>query len=145
LGHQPEQRAARGRAVCEQLLDRWRSVLGPDRPDTLAAASDLTLAHIAVGEAERVRGLGEDTLRRCRRVLGPDHATTLLAAAVLTVALALLGEAEPARTLGEDTLRRCRRVLGPDHPIASYLAQAAGGGHPMPGSDAAADRPSRPL
>ncbi|MFL6026123.1 MAG: integrase core domain-containing protein, partial [Friedmanniella sp.] len=33
-----------GRAVCEQLLDRWRSVLGPDRPDTLAAASDLTLA-----------------------------------------------------------------------------------------------------
>jgi hypothetical protein len=42
-------------------------------------------------------------------------------------------------------VRRCRQVLGPDHPIASYLVQAASGGHPMPGGDAAADCPDRPL
>src|SRR4051812_26613821 len=32
------------RAVCAPLLDRWREVPGPDHPDTLTAASDLTVA-----------------------------------------------------------------------------------------------------
>jgi hypothetical protein len=103
------------RTVSEPLLDRWRSILGPDHPDTLAAASDLTLARFEVGEAESARTLGEDTLQRSRRVLGPDHTNTLWAAAVLTLTLAQGGEAEPARTLAQDTLQRCRRVLGPDH------------------------------
>ncbi len=113
-----------GRAVCEQLLDRWRSVLGPDHPDTLAAASDLTLALIAVGEAKRVRALGQDTLRRSRRVVGPDHGTTLLTATALALALTQLGEAGPARDLGQDTLERCRRTLGPDRTTTLGAAAA---------------------
>ncbi|WP_448612201.1 FxSxx-COOH system tetratricopeptide repeat protein [Geodermatophilus sp. URMC 60] len=112
------------RAVGEQLLDRWRSHLGLDHPDTLAAASDLTLALFAVGEAAPARALGEDTLQRCRRVLGPDHVTTLWAAGGLTLALNLLSEVEPGRSLGEDTLQRCRRVLGPDHATTLGAATA---------------------
>jgi hypothetical protein len=103
------------RAVGEQLLDRWRVILGPDHPDTLTAASTLTLDLFAVGEEELARALGEDTLRRCRRVLGPDHPITLVAA---TARL----QGEPTRALGEDTLRRCRRVLGPDHPTTLQAA-----------------------
>jgi hypothetical protein len=133
------------RAVSAQLLDRWREVLGPDHPDTLTAASTLVFALVQLGEMEPARALGEDTLQRCRRVLGPDHPTTLAAAAVLTGALVAVGEAAAARALGEKTLQRSRRLLGPDNPIASYLAQAASGGHPMPGGDAAADRPDPPL
>ena len=68
------------RAVCEQLLDRWRASLGPDDPDTLTAATILTRALIQLGEAEPARTLGEDTLQRARRVLGPDHAVTLFLA-----------------------------------------------------------------
>jgi hypothetical protein len=132
------------RAVSAQLLDRWREVLGPDHPDTLTAASRLTLALMQVGEAQPARALGEDTLQRCRRVLGPDHAITLWTAAVLTDALVELGEAEPARALAEDTLQRCRRALPPDHPLTQYLTEAAGFSHPMPGGDAAADGPNRP-
>jgi hypothetical protein len=113
-----------GRAVGEPLLHRWRSLLGPDHPDTLTAARRLTIALISVGAVEPARFLGEDTLQRCRRVLGPDHPTTLGAATGLTLALVQLGEAEPARLLGEDTLRRCRRVLGPDHPIILLAAAA---------------------
>ncbi|MGY1763749.1 FxSxx-COOH system tetratricopeptide repeat protein [Geodermatophilus sp. SYSU D00779] len=112
------------RAVCEPLFDRWRSVLGPDHSDTLAAASTLILTLRSVGEAAPARALGQDTLQRCRRVLGPDHATTLWAAAALTGALAQLGAAEPARALGEDTLQRCRRVLGADHPTTLVSATA---------------------
>ncbi len=110
------------RALCEQLLDRWRAVLGPDHPDTLTAAGTLTLALIQLGEVEAARTLGQDTLQRCHRTLGPDHTTTLLAAATLTAAL--LPEGQPARTLGQDTLQRCHRTLGPHHPITLGTAAA---------------------
>jgi hypothetical protein len=113
-----------GRAVSEPLLDRWRSLLGPDHPDTLAAASALILALRSVGEAAPARTLGQETVHRCRLVLGPDHRSTLSAAAALTGALAQLGAAEPARALGEDTLGRCRRVLGPDHALTLVAATA---------------------
>jgi DNA-binding SARP family transcriptional activator len=114
-------------ALCEQLLDRWRSILGPDHPDTLTSASTLTLTLTGLGEVEQARTLGEDTLQRCRQVLGPDHTTTLWTAAALTVALTSVGEAQPARALGEDTLQRCRRVFGPDHGTALLAAAALTG------------------
>jgi DNA-binding SARP family transcriptional activator len=115
------------RAVAEQLLDRCRSILGPDHPDTLTAASTLIRARVSLGEAAPARTLGEDTLQRSRRVLGPDHPTTVTAAGALTVARLVLGEEEPARALGEDTLQRCRRVLGPDHPTTLSAAGALTG------------------
>ncbi len=110
------------RTVAEQLLDRCRSILGPDHPDTLTAASTLIRALVSLGEAQPARALGEDTLQRCHRVLGPDHLTTLTAAAALTRALVELVAEEPARALGQDTLQRCRRVLGPDHPTTLRAA-----------------------
>jgi DNA-binding SARP family transcriptional activator len=110
------------RAVAEQLLDRWGALLGPDHPDTLAAASTLILALFSVGEVEPARVLGEDTLQRCHRVLGPDHTTTLMTAAALTGALAWVGEAQSARTLGQDTLQRCHRMFGPDQAAALVAA-----------------------
>jgi hypothetical protein len=109
-------------AVAEQLLGHWRTVLGPDHPDTLTTARRLTYALFAVGAAERARVLGEDTLQRCRRALGPDHPGALLAAAAL--ALVLAREPEQGRTLGEDTLQRCRRVLGADHLITLWASAA---------------------
>jgi class 3 adenylate cyclase len=114
--------SASSRAVGEPLVDRWRSTLGPDHPDTLTAASILALSLNELGEAESARRLGEDTLQRAGRVLGPDHPTTLWTAAALTAALVGLNEGEPTRTLGEDTLERCRRVLGPDHPTTLWTA-----------------------
>ncbi len=112
------------RALGEPLLDRWRSILGPDHPDTLAAATRLTLIRTSLGETEQARALGEDTLHRSRRVLGPDHTITLWAANELTLALFSVGEAESARALGEDTLQRSRRVHGPDHLITLWAAAA---------------------
>jgi TIR domain-containing protein/tetratricopeptide repeat protein len=112
-----------GRAVGEELLDRWREVLGPDHPDTLTVGSGLTFALVFAGETEPARALGRDTLQRCRRILGPDHPTTLLAAAGLTLAL-VQREAEAARDLGQDTLERGRRMFGPDHATTLWAAAA---------------------
>ena len=133
------------RAVCEPLLARWRTALGPDHPDTLTAASSLARALVQVGEVESGRALAQDTLQRSRQALSPDHPTTLLAATGLTLALLERGEAEPAHALGQDTQQRCRQALDPDHPIARYLTMAARTGDLMLGGDAAADRPGRPL
>jgi hypothetical protein len=128
-------RSHAGRTVDEQLLDRWRSILGPDHPDTLAAASILAFALMQLGEVEPARTLGEDTLQRCRRVLGLDHPSTL-EAAILTFTLHQPSEAEAARALGQDTLERCLRVLGPDHlttlwatiALTDVLAELGAGG-----------------
>ncbi|SET99150.1 FxSxx-COOH system tetratricopeptide repeat protein [Geodermatophilus poikilotrophus] len=112
------------RAVCEQLLDRWRANLGPDDPDTLNAATWLTLALFLLKEPTRAHSLGKDTLPRCRRVLGPDHPTTLSAATALTLTQNQRGKPESARALGQETLQRCRRVLGPDHATTLSTATA---------------------
>jgi hypothetical protein len=110
------------RAVCEQLLDRWQPMLGPDHPDTLAAATSLTLALTQLGQPASARALGQETLHRSRCVHGPDHGTTLTAATALTLALIQRGEVESAHVLAEDTLQRSRRVLGPDHATTLWAA-----------------------
>jgi hypothetical protein len=110
------------RVVCEQMLDRWRAILGPDHPDTLTAATRFCFALAQLGEVEPAHVLGEDTLQRCRRSLGPDQPTTLDAAIALIAVLNLAGEMRLARALSEDTLQRCRRSLGPDHPTTLKAA-----------------------
>ena len=109
------------RRIAQDLLDRWRRVLGPDHPDTLRSAMNLTFALSNLAEDE-ARPLGQDTLDRSRRVLGPDHPDTLRLAANLALIQAWQGEHEQARALGQDTLDRSRRVLGPDHPQTLRLA-----------------------
>jgi hypothetical protein len=112
------------RTIGAQLLDRWRSLLGPDHPDTLTAATMLVFALTSLGEGEPARDLGQDTVQRCRRVLGCDHPTSLLVAAAMARTLGGLGEAAAARDLAQDTLQQCHPVLGTDHPT-SLLAAAA--------------------
>ncbi len=80
------------RAVAEQLLDRCRSILGPDHPDTLITASTLIRALISLGEAEPARAPGQDTLHRCRRTRGLDHPTTRHLAQVAVIEHASLGD-----------------------------------------------------
>jgi putative methionine-R-sulfoxide reductase with GAF domain len=100
----------------EDILTRYRRVLGEDHPETLRSAHNLAVGLRALGEHEQARQLHEDTLTRRRRVLGEDHPDTLRSANNLANNLSALGEHEQARQLHEDTLTRRRRVLGEDHP-----------------------------
>lgn len=74
------------------MLDRWREVLGPDHPDTLAAASILTGVLDVLVDAEPARALGEDTLQRDRQAPGPDHPITLHPAQVAVTDHSLFGD-----------------------------------------------------
>ena len=125
-------------ALAEELHERWQRVLGPDHPDTLAAAATLTTALVAWSECDRAAAVGEDALRRARRVLGPDHPVTQRMAINYAFALTFVGryaelaalepgvgdraerespDTEPARAVAEFTLQRALRDLGPDHPM----------------------------
>ncbi len=103
------------------LHQRWTERLGPDHPDTLAAATELAHAYRDRGHPADARALVEDTLARRRRVLGEDHPDTLRSASDLA---ATLSEPRLARDLAEVTLVKRRQVLGDDHP--DTLATASG-------------------
>jgi hypothetical protein len=110
------------RIIAEELLVRWRQRLGPNHPECLTLASNLTSALADLTEYDAACNLGQDTLQRCQHVLGPDHPTTLRCTANLTFALAWLGEAGQARSVGQNALDHCRIALGADNPTTLALA-----------------------
>jgi Tetratricopeptide repeat len=112
------------RTIAEDLLDRWRRVLGDTHPATLQLASMLTSVLAWLGEAEQARALGESTLARCRDTFGPDDPTTLNSATYLTSALAWLGEHD----------------RGP-HPGSGYPGTVPHDPRPRPSDDPGFGRP----
>ena len=130
-------------SLAAELHERWQRVLGPDHPDTLAAAATLTTALVSWSECDRAAAVGEDALRRARRVLGPDHPVTQRVAINYAFALTFVGryaelaalepgvgdraerespDTEPARAVAEFTLQRALRDLGPDHPMVLAMS-----------------------
>ncbi len=107
---------AAGYDLAQNIYRAWSANLGPDHPDTLAAANQLANAFELKGEYAQARRLAEQTLVRRRRTLGEDHPDTLLVAGRTAVYLYYSGEYELARQLNVDTLARRTRVLGVDHP-----------------------------
>lgn len=102
--------------IAEQVLDRWRTILGPAHPSTLELAGTLTSALAWLGEGQRALELGQATLDKCEANLGPTHPITLSVATYVTSALGWLGENERAARLGHHTLQLCGETLGPEHP-----------------------------
>jgi tetratricopeptide (TPR) repeat protein len=98
------------------LYKRWAERLGPDDPDTLAAATELAHAYWAHGRLADALALVEDTLARRRSILGEDNPATLRSASDLAQTMGELGELQQARVLAEDALAKRRDALGPDHP-----------------------------
>ncbi len=102
------------RQVETRLLAHYRGILGPDHPDTLSMANNLSVAVRELDDDPTARELNEDTLARCRRVLGHDHPATLRAANDVAVDLTE-DDPEASRDLHLDNLARSRRVLGDGH------------------------------
>ena len=67
----------RARELQEKALAIYR-LLGPERPDTLTAMSNLALTLISLGDVGGARKLLEEALAIQRQVLGPEHPGTLI-------------------------------------------------------------------
>ncbi|MDT3446034.1 FxSxx-COOH system tetratricopeptide repeat protein [Pseudofrankia sp. BMG5.37] len=114
LVHSGQSHAAR--PLLEPAQSRWRTALGPDHPDSLAAATALAAVLDALGELQAARELDEDTLARRQRLFGDEHPDTLASTNNLANRLSKLGDYPAARKLNEDVVARMRRLHGDDHP-----------------------------
>ncbi|WP_248831079.1 tetratricopeptide repeat protein [Frankia sp. Mgl5] len=104
-----------GERLAHRARARWCCQLGPDHPDTLAAA-DLEASIRADGFADHdtARALLGDVHARRVRVLGGQHRDTLHSAWNLARAAGESGDHDEAARLLRDTVDRQQAVLGPD-------------------------------
>ena len=107
------------RAQAEPLLARALEVrgetLGPDHPDTLAAAGALAAVVFKQGRYDEAEQRCLDTLKRQRRVVGREDPEALRTANVLANVYNRQGRYDEAETLYHEVLEARRRTLGPDH------------------------------
>jgi len=117
----------RGHHLAQRAHHRWQQSLGPDHPDTLAAA-DVLGAILGDGFDEHVAAhdLLRDTLTRRRRVLGERHPDTLRSAWSLAYTMGELGDHTAARVHHQDTLVHQRESLGGDHRDTMLSAHSLG-------------------
>ncbi|WP_083391399.1 tetratricopeptide repeat protein [Parafrankia soli] len=104
-----------GERLAHRARIRWCGQLGPDHPDTLAAA-DLEASIRVDGSADpdSARALLGDVHARRVRVLGGQHRDTLHSAWNLARALGESGDHDESARLLHDTVARQRAELGPD-------------------------------
>jgi hypothetical protein len=102
-------------ALAEQLHMTWTAELGPDNPDTLAAAEQLGWALYETEANARSLEITEDTLQRRRRVLGADDPATLTSGNNLSIVLNEIGQYRESLALCEGIYERRRQVLGEEH------------------------------
>ncbi|WP_235013978.1 MULTISPECIES: tetratricopeptide repeat protein [unclassified Parafrankia] len=104
-----------GERLTHQARALWGERLGPDHPDTLAAA-DLEASIRADGFADHdtARALLGDVHARRVRVLGEQHRDTLHSAWNLARAAGESGDHDESARLLRDTVARQRAELGPD-------------------------------
>jgi hypothetical protein len=114
-----EPRAAQ--AIAAGLAGSWRRLLGPDHPQTLAAATWQARALLALGAVREAGPLIADVVDRCRATLGDEHPHTRHALAEQAQVRTVLGDYAG----GRDLYGQVRAAApGPDHP--DTLRAAAG-------------------
>ncbi|ONH55478.1 hypothetical protein CcI49_28570 [Frankia sp. CcI49] len=117
----------RGRDLAQRARHRWQRRLGPDNPDTLAAAHILgAILGDGFDEHAAARDLLRDTLARQRETLGGHHPDTLRTAWILAYTLGEIGDHAAARRHHEETLAQQRRLLGGDHRDTLLSAHSMG-------------------
>ncbi len=93
-----------------------RRVLGPDHPDSAAAAAQLAQAYRAAGRAEAAVPLQEQAFAEQLGALGTDDPRTLSARDDLARSYLAAGRTEDAVSLCRRTVAERQRTGGPDHP-----------------------------
>ncbi len=116
-------------ALIEDAYDLLRLHLGPDAPETLAAANRYTEWLKVSGRLLECERLTADTYARCLRVLGEEDRETGDARRQRADILRRLSRFEEAEDLARSELAMCERLHGPDdrstldavHQLASVL------------------------
>jgi tetratricopeptide (TPR) repeat protein len=100
----------------QEVYARSERLLGPDHPDTLVAAGQLTDALVAAGQHAGAVRCARWVLDGRDRVLGPGHPAAIAARISLGRALAGFGERAEALHVLRDAAARSERAYGPSGP-----------------------------
>jgi tetratricopeptide (TPR) repeat protein/tRNA A-37 threonylcarbamoyl transferase component Bud32 len=95
--------------------DLFEECLGPDHPETLAAAVRLGSLLLNAGKLSEAGAVLIKTIEQCRRTLGPDHQMTLHATSGLANVLKTQGSWAEGEQLARENLEAVRRVYGLEH------------------------------
>jgi tetratricopeptide (TPR) repeat protein len=91
-------------------------ILGPTRPVTLMAGSQLARALLAAGKADEAISWAQWAVAGHTQLLGPDHPDTLTARVSLGRSHTAAGQPGPAVTVLSEAVTEHERVLGAHHP-----------------------------
>jgi hypothetical protein len=78
------------KGALEKVLNARQRLLGPERPDTLAAMNNPVVALLRAGDLKQAREIAANALALCRQLLGPAHPDNL-------ASMNTLGEILPTR------------------------------------------------
>lgn len=102
-------------AYVEDLVQRYRRLMGDQHPDKLAAEMALINAYREARRVEAAVPVAELVTLAYGKINGPDHPYTHGCRGNLALLMRLLGEHERARELHELSARRLSELLGPAH------------------------------
>jgi tetratricopeptide (TPR) repeat protein len=100
----------------EEVLERWKVVLGEDHPNTLTGMSNLAFTYSNQGKLTEAIKMNEEVLAKRKVVLGEDHPDTLTSMSSLALAYSDQGKLTEALKMNEEVLAKRKVVLGEDHP-----------------------------
>ncbi|MFF9895925.1 FxSxx-COOH system tetratricopeptide repeat protein [Streptomyces longispororuber] len=108
----------------DELVERYRRVLGDTHENTLQAQSYLAGNHRNLGNFYEAKEIDQRVYETSLAQFGPDDPATLLTANNYAVSLRLAGDPVRAREIDHDTWQRRIEVLGDDHlyTLSSYNA-----------------------
>jgi len=99
-----------------QAVETYRSFLGAENSETLAAMYALAWTYQAQGRNVEAARIQEQVLEKWRRILGEEHPHTLAAMHALAVTYQAQGRNAEAARIQEQVLEKRRRILGEEHP-----------------------------
>ncbi|KAJ7819764.1 hypothetical protein B0H14DRAFT_1352067 [Mycena olivaceomarginata] len=98
------------------ILEKQKTLLGADHPDTLLTMGNLASTYGQLGRYQEAERLQATVLEKRKTLLGADHPHILLAMANLASIYGQLGRYQEAELLEATVLEKRKTLLGADHP-----------------------------
>jgi hypothetical protein len=115
---------AAARDLYRAIFEERARVLGPERPQTLAARAQAAHLTGKAGNPAGARDQFAALLPIYERVSGPNHPDALITRAKIARFTGEAGDAATARDQFAALLPVCERVLGPEHPATLAIVRA---------------------
>jgi tetratricopeptide (TPR) repeat protein len=108
--------------LSRSVFEQCERILGPNHPDTLAAAISLANIQRTVGETDQALALTESMTDRYPAIYGPDHPYNFGCSSNLGLLRRVTGDPVRARDLNEAALAGLDKGLGRDHHYSLTVA-----------------------